>query len=30
GYDHQNPEEEALMIARQEEILNQINYRREK
>lgn len=29
GYDHQNPEEEALMIARQEKILNAINYRRE-
>jgi len=30
GYDHQNEEQETEMLAKQEEILNKTNYRREK
>ncbi len=30
GYDHQDEEQEAEMLAKQEEILNKTNYRREK
>lgn len=30
GYDHQNEEQEAEMLEKQEEILNKTNYRREK
>ena len=30
GYDHNNPEEEKAMFNKQDEILNELNYRREK